>query len=559
LRGGTAEGERRWERFVATGLADYARKRDDPLADGHSRLSPYLHYGMVSALKLAREARAHRTDGAAKFLDELLVWRELAWSFCALEPRHATVAALPEWARATLRQHEADARVHHSAETLARAQTGDALWDAAQRGLLTRGELHNSVRMTWGKAVPGWTRDAAEALAVLVDLNHRYALDGRDPASYLGILYCLGGFDQPFNPEQPVLGKVRPRSTLEHGKRFDVAEYSRRTRRPARGQPLTVGIVGAGVAGAACARALVDAGQQATLFEQAAEGGGRCASEGDFDLGAPMFSARDRRWARWVRAWVKEGSVAAWSDAFVGTPSMGNLVKRMLHGLDVRFSTQVTSVERHGERWRLVADSGTGLGEYDAVVVATPAPRAEALLKWSAPELAALAAGATMAPQWVARLSLGEPLGLGSVVEAKVGPLVRLVCEGTKPARAPGERWSMQASTEWSLRHQAEAPEAVAAALLDAFWATTGARPQRPLLLGAHLWPQARVRTPVASPCLFDAEHRVAAAGDWCLGDGVEAAFLSGTSAAGRLNALRGDVVVEPAPAPSGAAQLRLF
>lgn len=558
LAGGTAAGELRWSRFLAQGLSDYARHRDDPIADGHSRLSPYLHYGMVSPFKVAREAHAQRTDGAAKFLEELLVWRELAWSFCALEPRHATVAALPEWARATLHQHEGDARVRHSYETLCRAQTGDRLWDAAQRALLGRGELHNSVRMTWGKAVIGWTRDAAEAMAVLVDLNHRYALDGRDPASYLGILYCLGGFDQAFQPEQPILGKVRPRPTEELSKRFDVGEYSRRTHRPARGEPLTVAVVGAGVAGAACARALVDAGQEVTIFEEGAEAGGRCAGEAGFDLGAPLFEGRDRRWLRWVRAWADEGSVAHWHEAFVGAPTMSSLPKRMLHELDVRLGTRVSAVERHAERWRLVADSGAGLGEYDAVVLTAPAPQTEALLKWSAPELAARVAQAVMAPQWVVRLSLTEPLGLDEVHEVKIGPLAKLICETRKPGRSAGERWVVHASHAWSRKHLEESPEAVGLALLDAFWATTGARPQKPVVQ-ARLWREARVATPVGVPCLFDSALRVAAAGDWCLGNSLEAAFLSGSAAAGRLNALRGDAVSELEPPASSSAQLRLL
>ncbi|MBS1153160.1 MAG: phr, partial [Myxococcaceae bacterium] len=99
LPGGTAAAEARWAQFLDQRLGNYARDRDDPLKGASSRLSAYLHYGMISPFKLARQAHAHRSDGAAKFLEELLVWRELAWSFCALEPKHATLAALPAWAR----------------------------------------------------------------------------------------------------------------------------------------------------------------------------------------------------------------------------------------------------------------------------------------------------------------------------------------------------------------------------------------------------------------------------------------------------------------------------
>lgn len=561
LPGGTAAGEARWAHFLAHRLADYARHRDDPVKDGNSRMSPWLHYGMVSPFRLAREAHAHRTEGAAKFLDELLVWRELAYSFCALEPRHATVAALPAWARATLQQHESDARLRHSYETLCRAQTSDPLWDAAQRSLLLRGELHNSVRMTWGKALLGWTRDAAEALKMLIDLNHRYALDGRDPASYLGILYCLGGFDRGFSPEVPVLGAVRPRPTEGHARRIDFAEYAQRTRQPARGQPLTVAIIGAGVAGAACGRALVDAGQEVTLIDS---GHGRCATRAvadhRFDSGAPAFTAQDKRWLRWVRGWADEGVVAPWNDQWVASPGMGSLVNRMLHALNVRFDTEVSSVERHGERWRLVGTSGAGLGEYDAVVVTAPAPQTAALLTWSAPELAALAAQVVLEPQWVLLLALGEALDLADVTEVGIGPVQRLIRDSQKPGRAPGaQRWVLHATHEWSRKHLDETPEAVAAALLDAFWAASGARQQQPLALEAQRWRYARVVSPLGTPCLFDPKLRIAAAGDWCLGAGIEAAYLSGTAAAGRINALRGPAHPAPEGLTTGAAQLPLF
>jgi len=182
--GGSAAGYARWQHFKLDGLKAYAKRRNDPLRDGTSRLSPYLHYGMVSPMRIAREAAASETAGAEKFLDELLVWRELAYNFCFFNHDLDSLAAVPDWARETLAEHESDLRPSsYSWETLARGKTGDRLWDAAQRSLLMQGELHNNVRMTWGKALLDWTPNAAAALSMMLDLNHRYALDGRDPAS----------------------------------------------------------------------------------------------------------------------------------------------------------------------------------------------------------------------------------------------------------------------------------------------------------------------------------------------------------------------------------------
>ena len=182
--GGSMAGYARWEAFKAKKLRRYADDRNDALRDGVSRMSAYLHYGMVSPLRIAREAARSGGPGAEKYLDELLVWRELAYAFCFYRKDHESTSALPQWAVRTLTAREADARpALLDWETLARGKTGDSLWDAAQRSLLMQGELHNNVRMTWGKAFLNWTPDAATALRRMIDLNHRYALDGRDPAS----------------------------------------------------------------------------------------------------------------------------------------------------------------------------------------------------------------------------------------------------------------------------------------------------------------------------------------------------------------------------------------
>ncbi|MFN9960373.1 MAG: deoxyribodipyrimidine photolyase, partial [bacterium] len=132
---------------------------------------------------------------AEKFLDELLIWRELAYSFCFYRPDHHRWSALPEWAQATLQRHAQDPRPRvYTWEELARSQTSDELWNAAQRSLFLHGELHNNVRMTWGKALLQWASCPKEAFRIMEDLNHRYALDGRDPSSYGGMLWCLGQF-----------------------------------------------------------------------------------------------------------------------------------------------------------------------------------------------------------------------------------------------------------------------------------------------------------------------------------------------------------------------------
>jgi photolyase PhrII len=318
--GGATAGYRRWDAFVAEGLRTYAKRRNDPVHPATSRMSSYLHHGMVSPLRLAREAAAQRSEGADKYLDELLVWREVAYTFCAFTPQVDTLAAVPAWARATLAQHQADPRPLPGQEALLRGRTGDALWDACQRSLWRHGELHNHHRMTWGKAVVGWTRDPATALQTLLDLNHRLALDGRDPASYGGILWCLGQFDRPFAPEQPVLGTVRPRPLEAQAKRHDVAAYQALVDVPPR-RLRTAAVVGSGLAGLACARVLSDHGVAVTVFDKGRKPGGRLSTrEQDgfaFDHGAQFFTARSPTFRRWVAGWAERGLVQRWTGSWV--------------------------------------------------------------------------------------------------------------------------------------------------------------------------------------------------------------------------------------------------
>ncbi|KAG2425702.1 hypothetical protein HXX76_013544 [Chlamydomonas incerta] len=227
--GGSGAGYARWDAWRrGGGVGRYAASRNNAMQrGGTSRMSAYLHWGMVSPFRLTREAAASGGSGCAKFLDELLVWRELAYSFCFLRCGQLdSLSVLPRWAQDTLAAHAADPRAVRSLQQLEAGTTGDAFWDAAQRQLATHGELHNNVRMTWGKAPLAWCSTAQEALSTVLHLNHRFALDGCDPASYGGVLWCFGLFDGPKDPAStPVTGTLRRRPTSSHARRLDPAAY----------------------------------------------------------------------------------------------------------------------------------------------------------------------------------------------------------------------------------------------------------------------------------------------------------------------------------------------
>ncbi|NBC96306.1 MAG: FAD-dependent oxidoreductase, partial [Deinococcus-Thermus bacterium] len=388
-RGGSVAGYARWTDFRDTRLARYAKRRNDALdRDAVSRMSAYLHYGQVSPLRIAREAAAAGGAGAEKFLDELLVWREMAYVFCKYEPGHEDVSVLPDWARESLAAAEFDRReALYAWEELARGATHEPLWNAAQWSLHRQGELHNNLRMTWGKEIVGWTPDAATALDRLIDLNHRYALDGRDPNSYGGLLWCLGGFDRPFDPPQAVLGRVRPRSAAIHARRLDVDAYTAQVAGPAGTAP-AVAVIGAGMAGLACARTLADHGWPVTVFDKGRGPGGRMSTRradperglpDPVDHGAQYFTADDPRFRRFVDSWVEAGVAAPWDgrivtltgdgieqtrprDRFVGLPGMNGVIRHLATDLDARFGVRVAGLAAEGGGWRLTAEDGGDLG-----------------------------------------------------------------------------------------------------------------------------------------------------------------------------------------------------
>jgi deoxyribodipyrimidine photo-lyase len=266
VSGGSAAASERLTAFVSHRLAEYAELRNHPDSDAASGLSPYLHFGHISAHEAVHAvlqaeswspdrvnpgARGRRSgwwgisESAESFLDELITWRELGYNMCALEPKYAEYGSLPEWARATLEAHADDVRPYvYSLEEFEEARTHDALWNAAQRQLLTEGRMHNYLRMLWGKKILEWSPSPELALEIMIELNNRYALDGRDPNSYSGIFWVLGRYDRPWGPERPVLGKVRYMTSENTARKLRVKEYierytshrppSRATNRPPR-------------------------------------------------------------------------------------------------------------------------------------------------------------------------------------------------------------------------------------------------------------------------------------------------------------------------------------
>jgi deoxyribodipyrimidine photo-lyase len=232
LPGGPVAATARLGTFLSRRLGAYAGDRNDPSRDATSGLSPYLHFGMISARSVAiraREAMQERDlEGAAPFLEQLIVRRGLAFTFARNNPLHREYDALPAWAKKTLAEHEHDPRpALVTREALEDARSPDPLWNAAQLELRTRGVIHGYARMLWGKLPLTWMQSPREVHATLVHLNDRYALDGRDPDGYANIGWCLGLHDRPW-PSRAVFGSVRCMTSRSARSKLDFEGYIER-------------------------------------------------------------------------------------------------------------------------------------------------------------------------------------------------------------------------------------------------------------------------------------------------------------------------------------------
>jgi len=250
LAGGQEAADEALRRFVEERLDAYVEQRNHPDLDGCSNLSPYLHFGHISAQQVFVQVAAHEDwtpdqasppakgkragwwgvgEAAEAFLDQLITWRELGFNRAARQPECAEYQTLPPWARATLEKHTADPRrTVYDLEEFEGALTHDPLWNAAQRQLLTEGRMHNYLRMLWGKKILEWTPTPQDALRIMLHLNDKYALDGRDPNSVSGITWCLGRYDRAWGPERPIFGKVRYMSSENTARKVRVRNYLER-------------------------------------------------------------------------------------------------------------------------------------------------------------------------------------------------------------------------------------------------------------------------------------------------------------------------------------------
>ena len=227
-RGGASQAMDRLEHFLSADLNRYVESRNQPALDCVSHMSPYLHFGQISPLTIAlavQQKRGVTREAKDAYLEELIVRRELAYNFVWFNDQYDRYDCLPDWAQRTLKKHAADERetVYSPAE-FEQSQTHDPYWNAAQREMVVTGFMHNYMRMYWGKKIIEWTAGPREAFDLMLYLNNRYELDGRDANSYAGVAWCFGKHDRPWG-ERAIFGSVRYMNAKGLERKCDIKAY----------------------------------------------------------------------------------------------------------------------------------------------------------------------------------------------------------------------------------------------------------------------------------------------------------------------------------------------
>ena len=247
---GEAAAKAQLETFISKHLSTYAKQRNNIADDQQSGLSPYLHFGQISSLRVALEVLQHvnaapllfnearmaspgilpsAEDGMNALFEEMIVRKELADNFCLYGKSYRDLESIPSWAVTTLSKHQDDIREFiYTTEELEQAKTHDQTWNAAQTELTSTGKLHGYLRMYWAKKILEWSASPQAAITAAIYLNDAYSIDGGDPNGYVGILWSIAGLhDRPW-AERPIFGMVRYMNEAGLHRKFDVAGYIRR-------------------------------------------------------------------------------------------------------------------------------------------------------------------------------------------------------------------------------------------------------------------------------------------------------------------------------------------
>jgi deoxyribodipyrimidine photo-lyase len=225
FQSGETAAKKALENFILTKLSNYSDNRNNPAKHGQSDLSPYLHFGQISAARIVLEINKTPLVGE-EYLEELIVRKELSDNFCHYNMQYDSVSGFPAWALKTIDEHRCDVRpILYTDTQLENAETHDDLWNAAQIEMVKKGKMHGYMRMYWAKKILEWTESPEEALRIAIHNNDTYSLDGRDPNGYTGIAWSIGGVHDRAWFDRPIFGKIRYMNYNGCKSKFSIPNY----------------------------------------------------------------------------------------------------------------------------------------------------------------------------------------------------------------------------------------------------------------------------------------------------------------------------------------------
>jgi len=312
-----------------------------------------------------------------------------------------------------------------------------------------------------------------------------------------------------------------------------------------------IAVIGCGLAGLTAARLLMEQGHDVVCFDKARGVGGRMSVRRqdafEFDHGAQYFTARDPAFVREVQSWIDAKVVAEWTGRivslnqgriesrspqkrFVAVPGMNELAKYLSKPLRVELSTRIVRLARQAGEWELVGENDAALGDFDRLILSVPAPQVRELLA-AYPAVLGRIEAARMEPCWAALAGFAGPLPIdfdGAFVSDS--PLGWIARNNSKPGRSSAQAWVLHATPDWSRQHLEDSAQSVAAVLQREFNRLSQTS-VAPVFLTAHRWRYARADPALDAGTVCDASLGIALCGDWCAGNRVEGAYLSGIAA----------------------------
>ncbi len=301
-----------------------------------------------------------------------------------------------------------------------------------------------------------------------------------------------------------------------------------------------VAIIGAGIAGLACARRLSNAGLSLVVSDKGRGVGGRLATRRaaggrQFDHGAQYITAEIDAFAATLNDARNKGAVAQWDDGsqkprYVGVPGMSGFAKHLATGLEIKQCVSVIGIKEEEDGWSVETNCGESV--FHRVISTAPAPQTVALL--GSPD----GIGVDLSQvKFEPCLTLMASLAPGAErlflhVSDRTSALSWIAQDCTKSGRPSSLCWVAQANPVWSAQHLELKLEEIKERMLDLFCPRLGVSRDEIDFAVPHRWRYARVTHPMGRDFACNSTKTFYAGGDWCLGHRVEDAWTSGDAIA---------------------------